>query len=120
MHNLKELKIWNKAMRLTTEVYKVTANFPPDEKFGLTSQLRRSAASIASNIAEGAGRNSDKDFVRFLSMANGSSYELQTQLGIASNLDLVKDDIIAPLLSELTEIQKMNYTFQNSLKNKGV
>ena len=115
MHNLKELKIWNKAIDLTVEVYKATATFPSDERFGLTSQSRRSAVSIPSNIAEGAGRNSSKEFSNFLGIANGSSYELQTQLVIAHRLGLLEDDILNTLLKEIDELQKMNYSFQQVL-----
>ena len=71
MHNLKELNIWKKAMVLALEVYKVVSDFPKDEKYGLTSQIKRSAISIPSNIAEGAGRNHDKEFLQFLGIANG-------------------------------------------------
>ena len=88
MNNLKELKIWNKAIDLTVAVYKATSSFPSDERFGLISQSRRSAVSIPSNIAEGAGRNSKKEFSNFLGIANGSSYELQTQLVISNRLSL--------------------------------
>lgn len=116
MHNLKELIIWNKSMELATSVYKVTANYPDDEKYGLTSQIRRSAVSVASNIAEGAGRESTKDFARFLSMANGSSYELQTQLILSQQLELADESVINPLLKVIDEIQKMNYKFQNNLR----
>jgi len=115
MHNLKELKIWNKAIDLTVEVYKATATFPSDERFGLTSQSRRSAVSIPSNIAEGAGRNSNKEFSNFLGIANGSSYELQTQLVIANRLSLLDDDTLNALLKEIDELQKMNYSFQQVL-----
>ena len=80
MNNFKELKIWIKAMNVVTDVYKATLNFPGDEKFGLTSQIRRCAVSIPSNIAEGAGRNTNGEFRQFLGIANGSCYELQTQL----------------------------------------
>lgn len=118
MHNLKELKIWQKAISITTNVYEVTASFPSEEKFGLTSQIRRSAVSIPSNIAEGAGRNSNKEFNHFLGIANGSSCELQTQLIISQNLDLISEEVVIPLLSELDEIQKMNYSFQQKLKHK--
>jgi len=114
MHNLKELKIWNKAIDLTVEVYKATATFPSDERFGLTSQSRRSAVSIPSNIAEGAGRNSNKEFSNFL-VINGSSYELQTQLVIANRLSLLDDDTLNALLKEIDELQKMNYSFQQVL-----
>lgn len=118
MHNLKELKIWNKAINLATQVYKATENFPSEEKYALTSQIRRSVVSIASNISEGAGRNSSKEFIYFLGVANGSSYELQTQLVISTQLGLMDTDKVDDLLSQLVEIQKMNYTFQKSLKNK--
>lgn len=116
MHNLKELIIWNKAIELGTEVYAATSNFPSEEKFGLTSQIRRSAVSVPSNIAEGAGRNSDNEFCHFLGVSNGSSYELQTQLIISRNLGLVDDAKVDPLLDKITEVQKMNYTFQKKLK----
>ncbi|MEP2773591.1 MAG: four helix bundle protein [Fulvivirga sp.] len=118
MHNLKELKISSKAINLATRVYKATENFPSEEKYALTSQIRRSAVSIASNISEGAGRNSDKEFVYFLGVANGSAYELQTQLVISAQLNLISEDIVDQILSELTEIQKMNFTFQKTLKNR--
>ncbi len=118
MHNLKELKIWNKAINLATQVYRATENFPSEERYALTSQIRRSAVSIASNISEGAGRNSTKEFIYFLGVANGSSYELQTQLVISSQLGLIDTDTVDDLLNHLVEIQKMNYTFQKSLKNK--
>ena len=105
MHNLKELKIWHKAMDLTVEVYKATADFPKEEKYGLTSQIRRASVSIPSNISKGAGRNSDGEFIYFLGVANGSSYELQTQLVLANKLSLLADNIIAPLLSEIDSLQ---------------
>lgn len=117
MHNLKELKIWNKAIDLTVDVYKATANFPADERFGLTSQSRRSAVSIPSNIAEGAGRNSKKEFSNFLGIANGSSYELQTQLVISNKLDLLDNDLLDNLLKQIDELQKMNFAFQKMLNN---
>jgi four helix bundle protein len=118
MHNLKELKIWNKAIDLTVDVYKATADFPADERFGLLSQSRRSAVSIPSNIAEGAGRNSNKEFSNFLGIANGSSYELQTQLIISNKLNLLNDDLLDNLLKQIDELQKMNYSFQKTLLNK--
>ena len=116
MHNLKELKIWNKAIDLTVDVYKATASFPSDERFGLISQSRRSAVSIPSNIAEGAGRNSNKEFSNFLGISNGSSYELQTQLVISNRLSLMDDNTLNNLLTQIDEIQKMNFAFQKTLK----
>jgi four helix bundle protein len=118
MHNLKELKIWSKAIDLSVDVYKATSNFPKEEIYGLTSQIRRAAVSIPSNISEGAGRNSNNEFVHFLGIANGSSYELQTQLIISSKLNLIDEKILSPLLSTIDELQKMNYTLQNTLKAK--
>jgi four helix bundle protein len=119
MHNLKELKIWNKALELSVKVYEVTASFPKEEVYGLTSQIRRCAVSIPSNISEGAGRNSNKEFIHFLGIANGSCYELQTQLIISNKLNLITNETLQILLSEIEEIQKMNYTFKNKL-NQGI
>jgi four helix bundle protein len=118
MHNLQELKVWQKAMTLATQVYEITKDFPNEEKYGLTSQIRRAAVSIPSNIAEGAGRNSSKEFVHFLAISNGSAYELQTQLIISNNLKLIDSISLKTLLDQLSEIQKMNYTFQKTLINK--
>lgn len=118
MHNLKELKIWQKAIDLAVDIYEATENFPKEEKYGLTSQTRRSAVSVPSNIAEGAGRNSDKEFSHFLGISNGSSYELQTQLIISNKLNLLSDTTVEPLLDRINEIQKMTYGFQETLKQK--
>ncbi len=116
MHNFKELKIWNKAIDLASEVYRATLNFPSEEKFGLTSQIRRCSVSIASNIAEGAGRNTNGEFRQFLGIANGSCYELQTQLILSNKLKLIDNEITNKLLSEIEEIQKMNFKLQESKK----
>jgi four helix bundle protein len=117
MHNLKELKIWQKAIDLSVDVYKATIGYPSDERFGLTSQIRRAAVSIPSNIAEGAGRNSKKEFCNFLGIANGSAYELQTQLVISNKLNLLKDDLLNDLLKQIEELQKMNFAFQKMLQS---
>ena len=114
MHNLKELKVWHRAVELSTDVYKVTSEFPREEKYGLTSQIRRSAVSIPSNIAEGAGRNTKKEFIHFLGIASGSSFELQTQLIVSRKLDLV-DARVDVLLDEIDQIQKMIYGLQSML-----
>ena len=118
MNNLKELKIWKKAMDLAVNVYEATASFPTDERYGLTSQTRRAAVSISSNIAEGAGRNSVREFNNFIGIANGSSYELQTQLLIANKLNLIANEVLDPLLLQIEEMQKMTYAFQKMLKSK--
>jgi four helix bundle protein len=118
MNNLKELKIWNRAIDLAVKVYDVTSRYPTDERFGLTSQSRRAAVSIPSNIAEGAGRNSLKEFNNFLGIANGSSYELQTQLAIANKLGILETEKFEYLLTQIDELQKMTYGFQQMLEKK--
>ena len=115
MHKLEDLKIWKKSMDLVESVYSAISNFPADEKYGLSSQIKRSAVSIPSNIAEGAGRNSKKEFIHFLSISNGSAYELQTQLLLASSLKLIEKIKIQPLIDTIIEIQKMNYSFQKKI-----
>jgi four helix bundle protein len=110
MHNYKELTVWTKAVKLATDIYRATSEYPKSELYGITSQMRRCAVSISSNIAEGAGRSSNKDFARFLHIANGSSYELETQLLISKNLTYLKDAEFESLDNSLVEIQKMLYT----------
>ena len=116
MHNLKELTIWKKAIDLTVEVYNITRSFPNEEKFGLISQLRRAAVSISSNIAEGAGRNSDKEFIHFIGIANGSAFEVQTQIIIAYRLKFIDKEASKLILDKLEEIQKMSRGLQNKLR----
>lgn len=113
MHNYKKLKVWEKAIELATDVYSLTASFPAEEKYNLVSQMRRSAISISSNIAEGAGRNTDKDFSRFLSIAYGSLYELESQILVSVKLKFIKENI---LNDKIDELQKMIYTFIQKLK----
>ncbi len=115
MNNYKELKVWQKSVDLAVKIYEATKNFPREEIYGLTSQIRRSAVSIPSNIAEGAGRNSKKDFNNFPGISNGSSCELETQLIIANRVDFLNSKILDELQKDLTEIQKMNWALQNSL-----
>ncbi|MEO6347557.1 MAG: four helix bundle protein [Aquaticitalea sp.] len=110
MHNFQELKIWQKAMDITVDVYKLSATFPKAEIYGLTSQIRRSAISIPSNIAEGAGRNTNGEFKNFLGIASGSSNELLTQLILSYRLDLVNTEKVKPIIESLTEVQKINYS----------
>lgn len=117
MHNIKELKIWNKSIDLAMRIYEMTSRFPPEEKFGLISQMRRCSVSISSNIAEGAGRNTKGEFLQFLGIANGSCYELQTQVVIAHKLgfiDNVQSDI---MLDNIDELQKMNFKFQQAIRS---
>lgn len=118
MHNYKELKVWQKAVELSTMTYALCANLPSEEKYGLKSQMQRCCVSVASNIAEGAGRNSNKEFAYFLSIANGSCYELETQLIIANKLDFINKEDIDEILVLLTEISKMIYVLSKSLNKK--
>jgi four helix bundle protein len=107
MHNYKELKVWKLSMTLVTSVYTITADFPNEEKFALVSQLRRSAVSFSSNIAEGSGRRTDKEFAHFLSISYGSQFELETQLLISSRVGFLSEKNAEKLFSDLSEIQKM-------------
>ena len=104
-NSYRDLIVWQKSLQLCKDVYLVTKNFPKEEIYGLTSQIRRCAVSIPSNIAEGKGRNSDKDFIRFLQIALGSIYELQTQLELAFELSYI--DNINSLIDLSIEIEKM-------------
>ncbi len=116
MHQFKELLIWKKSRIFCFEIYALTSSFPSDEKFGITNQLRRASVSIPSNIAEGSSRNSNKDFARFLEIAIGSAYEIETQLLIASDLGFLKIENLEHLLILLEEIIKMTSKFRATLK----
>lgn len=111
----KDLDVWNRAMEFTEKAYKLTAEFPKEEQFGLISQIRRSAISIPSNIAEGAARNSDKEFIQFLYVAMGSLSEIETQLLLAKRLTFIKDITI---LDDLESIRKMLLGLIKFLKGK--
>jgi len=116
MHRFKELEIWKRSRLFCSEVYKLTSNFPDSEKFGLTNQLRRATVSIASNIAEGSSRKSNKDFSRFLEITLGSCYEIETQLLIASDLKFITELELHRISNELEEIVKMISKFKSTLK----
>ena len=103
----KDLIVWQKSMQLVVLIYKITKSFPKDELFGLVSQMRRAVVSIPSNIAEGHGRCSNKELVRFLFISLGSSSELETQLIISKNLDLMNDENSKQLLLLNEEVRKM-------------
>jgi len=110
MNNYRELKIWQKSMDLVEKIYRLTFSFPKEEKYGLISQIQRCAVSIPSNIAEGAGRNSNKEFRNFLGIANGSINELSTQLELSIRIGYIKENDLSDISILLTEIQKMNFT----------
>lgn len=105
MKTHKDLDVWKNSIELVKLVYKVTSNFPKDELYGLTNQIRRAAISIPSNLAEGAGRNHNKEFIQFLYIAQGSLSELETQLIIAKELDFIKGDILESLIIRLNQIR---------------
>lgn len=107
MMNFKRLSIWKKSFDLSGEVYQVTNLFPKSEIYGLTSQLRRAAVSIFSNIAEGSGRRTSKDFISFLYNALGSVKEVEAQLLFAGKLKYVEDDEVNCLIDKLNELGKM-------------
>ena len=116
MHRFKDLEIWKLSRLFCSQIYLVTTDFPDNEKFGLTNQLRRASVSIPSNIAEGCSRSSNKDFSRFLEIAIGSIYEIETQLLIASDLGYVNQSKLDELLYNLNLIIKMTSKFQGTLK----
>lgn len=116
MKDFKSLKIWHKGINLVVDIYKTSKEFPQEELYGLTSQMRRSAISIPSNIAEGSGRNSDKEFNRFLDISLGSSFELETQIIIAHELEFLSNEDFLKLIDKVQEEQKMITGLQKSIK----
>lgn len=114
MHNYRNLKVWQNARKLVKEIYLLSNKFPPSEKYGLSSQVRNSSVSI-SNIAEGAGRGSKPDFKRFLNMALGSSFELESQLIVSNDIGYVSEAESTGSIVDLQEIQKMIYGLIKSL-----
>jgi four helix bundle protein len=107
MKTHKDLNVWQESITLITLIYEKSKSFPKDELFGLTSQIRRCAISIPSNIAEGAGRESNKDFIRFLFIAQGSISELDTHLIIANNLKFLSQEDYFFINEKLSEIREM-------------
>ncbi len=116
MHRYKELKFWQFSRAFCIDIYKITSSFPENEKFGLVSQLRRASVSIASNIAEGASRKSNKDFSRFLTIALGSCYEIETQLIISNDLNFISDGDYKSTQEKLESIIKLMSKFMSTLK----
>jgi len=116
--NYDELIVWQKAMDLVTEIYKITATFPSEERFGLSSQARRAAVSIPSNIAEGHGRKATGAYLNHLSIAYGSLMELETQLQIALRLNFVSTNEANTLLAQTNEIGKMLNGLKKSISTQ--
>lgn len=118
MKNYRELKVWVKAHQTTLMVYRLTMAFPKDELYGLTSQLRRSCASIPANIAEGCGRETDADFARFLQIAAGSASELDYHLLLAHDLKFINDQDYIAVSDILVEVRKMLTALIKTLRSK--
>ncbi len=112
----KDLIVWQRSIELVERIYAATADFGPDERFGLVSQLRRAAVSVPSNIAEGNARRSTKDYARFVAMALGSVAEIETQIEIAKRLNLLAFNEAQDVLGECEEISKMLIALERKLK----
>jgi len=117
MKSHKDLHVWQKSINLVTDIYDITKEFPKEELFGLTNQLRRAAVSIPSNIAEGSARNHNKEFIQFLYIAQGSCAEIETQLTISQNLNFISESTLKQLNEKLTEIRNMLIGLIKSLIN---
>jgi four helix bundle protein len=118
VRNYQELIVWQKAMDLVEAIYRTTGGVPKEEIYGLTGQMRRAAVSIPSNIAEGQGRNTTRDFLHFLAIAQGSAKELETQVQIAERLKYIKSQSSAGLTAQTVEVGRLLSGLSNSLKRK--
>jgi four helix bundle protein len=118
LRNYKELKVWQKSYQLCLQIYKITKGFPKEEIYTLTSQIRRAAISVPSNIAEGYGRKSTPEYIRFLYIAYGSSCELETQILLSGDLSYIKDDNLKQLQEDIGEVERMLKALIQSLESK--
>ena len=118
MKNHKDLEVWKKSVQMVTRIYKETTNFPKEELYGLTSQIRRSAISVPSNIAEVAGRKHTKEFIQFLHISMESLAELETQLIISNNLDYLSNQVFENLNTFLIEIRSQLSGLIKSLQKR--
>ena len=112
MHNFRKLDIWTDAVELADRIYSLTDSFPKEELFGLAAQMQRAAVSVSSNIAEGAGRDSDRDFTRFLAISLGSLYELETQIEIAYRRAYITTENYYSIITHIESLQKRIYNFR--------
>lgn len=117
-HNFLNLEIWKKSCRLVKKIYQKTSSFPSEEKFGLTSQIRRCSVSVPSNIAEGCGRGTDSQLIHFLDVAIGSLCELETQIYLSYDLEFLSKENKNELVEEVTSIRKMTASFQENLRKQ--
>lgn len=117
IRSFKDLVVWQKAMELCTNIYEISRAFPNDERFGLTSQIRRAVVSIPSNIAEGYGRQRTQDYLRFLDVALGSLYEVETQLLLCRNLRFAAEDGIAACMSLVRDVDRLLCGLSRAVRN---
>jgi len=117
-HNFLNLEIWKRSRHLVKRIYIISKRFPNEEKFGLTSQLRRAAISVPSNISEGCGRGSDPQLIHFLDVAIASLCELETQIYLSYDLEFLPSDLTKELISEITQIRRMTMGFQGGLNKQ--
>lgn len=115
MHYFNKLEVWQKARTLCKQIYVITRAFQSYEKYGLASQMQRSVISISSNIAEGAGRNTKNDFIHFLNISTGSSFELETQIYVSKDLEYITEEKESELIAEIHSIQKMLFRLIQSI-----
>jgi len=116
--NYTELDVWINARELVKLVYGLTKSFPKEELYGITNQIRRSAVSVPSNIAEGCGRQSNKETIQFLYIAKGSLYELETQLYLSQDIDYISEEELDSIIRKVTSCKKLINGFINYFKNK--
>ncbi len=114
----KKLDVWKDSVKLAASVYKLTEMFPAEEKFGLVSQMRRAAVSISSNIAEGAARQSRKEYIQFLYIASGSASELDTQMDISEEIGLIRSEAVEPIRTAIDSVSRMLQGLIRSLKGR--
>ena len=118
LKNYKELQVWQKSYNLCLDIYKVTKGFPKEELYSLTSQMRRSAVSVPSNIAEGYGRKTTPEYIRSLYMAYGSHCELETQVGLSGDLGYIKTEKLKKIRNDIGGVERMLKALIKSLENK--
>lgn len=118
MHNFRELKIWKESMELASDVYSMTRDFPKEELYNLTSQINRAIISISANIAEGAGRNGNKEFNQFLGIALGSCFELETLITLSHTFKYIETEKFKNINQNIIDLQKMIGGFKNTLTEK--
>ena len=120
LKNYKELKVWQRSYQLCLDIYKITKGFPKEERYGLTSQIRRAAVSVPSNIAEGYGRKTTPEYIRFLYIAYGSNCELETQILLSGDLGYIETGKLEILKEGIGEVERMLKALIKSLKRKAL